>query len=183
MPSAKPWRGWYHVNGNTYGTWLPGDPRGWRERRHRKHVDGDYKKPPRAGTGDGLHGQANSMLVHPPVHLQKAQSQTAGRALVEMILHQEVELLTLSLDDVHFHLLGRFRDRDVRPKVGRAKKHAYHELREIGFQGKLWGMGSNVVPITDRRHQLNVFEYITRHEERGAWLWTFRQGLYWGEGE
>ncbi len=82
------------------------------------------------------------MLVHQPVHLEKAQRQTAGRALVEMILHQEVELLTLSLDDVHFHLLGRFRDRDVRPKVGRAKKHAYHKLREIAFQGKLGGQKS-----------------------------------------
>ena len=40
------WNNWYHVNGNTYGTWLPGDPRGWRERGHKKHVAGDYKNPP-----------------------------------------------------------------------------------------------------------------------------------------
>ena len=31
------WNGWYHVTGNTYGTWLPGDPRGWRE-CHRKRL-------------------------------------------------------------------------------------------------------------------------------------------------
>ena len=53
------WNNWYHVNGNTYGTWLPGDPRGWRERGHKKHVDGDYKSPPPAGSGDAMHRYAH----------------------------------------------------------------------------------------------------------------------------
>ena len=33
------WNGWYHVTGGTYGTWLRGDGRGWRDRKHRTHVD------------------------------------------------------------------------------------------------------------------------------------------------
>jgi hypothetical protein len=32
--------------GHTYGTWLPGDPKGFRTRHHREHIEGDYKKPP-----------------------------------------------------------------------------------------------------------------------------------------
>jgi hypothetical protein len=45
------WRDWYHVTGSTYGAWLPGDPRGFRTRHHRQHVEGDYKDPPpRAST-------------------------------------------------------------------------------------------------------------------------------------
>lgn len=48
MPRA--WNAWYHVLTNTYGTWLRGDRRGWRERHHRKHVEGDYKNPPKPGT-------------------------------------------------------------------------------------------------------------------------------------
>ena len=39
--TMKAWRGWYHVTGGTYGSWLPGDPRGWRARGRREHVDGD----------------------------------------------------------------------------------------------------------------------------------------------
>ena len=46
------WNGWYHVNGNTYGTWLPGDERGWRSRHHKVHVNGDYKNPPPPGAHD-----------------------------------------------------------------------------------------------------------------------------------
>ena len=48
----QPWRHWYHCNGSTYGTWLPGDPRGWRSRNHRVHVPGDYRTPPPPGRFD-----------------------------------------------------------------------------------------------------------------------------------
>ena len=65
----------------------------------------------------------------------------------------------------------------MRPIVGRAKKHAYFELRDGGFAGRLWGTGANVVPITERRHQLNVFSYIAGHKAKGAWVWTFREGF------
>lgn len=165
---------WYHVNANTYGTWLPGDPRGWRERGHRKHCEGDYRNPPPKGSGDKLHQYAQRLLAKPPVHLDTTQQVLAGRAMVEMLLEQNIELLALCLDEIHFHLLARFPDTQVRPVVGRAKKHAWHALVDHGFEGKLWQDGSKVTPIGDRRHQLNVFRYITRHGQNGAWLWTFR---------
>jgi len=174
------WNGWYHVTSNTYGTWLPGDPRGWRERKHKKHVGGDYKRPPPKGSGDAIHRCSRELMKQHSVHLDAMQRQTAGRALVEMLLRQEIELLALSVDAIHFHLLGRFQDTEVRPKVGGAKKHAYFSLREQGLRGTLWGDGSDVVPITDRQHQVNVFHYIGRHEKSGAWVWIFRQGVYWG---
>ena len=40
----KPWNFWYHVGSNTKGTWLTGDPRGFRSRHHREHVEGDYRR-------------------------------------------------------------------------------------------------------------------------------------------
>ena len=176
------WNNWYHVNGNTYGTWLPGDPRGWRERGHKKHVAGDYKNPPPAGSGDPLHQYAKGLLKQPPVHLTREQRAIAGRAIVTMLMEQQIELLAVSLDAIHFHLLGRFPNPKVRPVVGRAKKHAYFELHDRGFVGHLWGTGANVVPITGRQHQLNVFRYINDHKKKGAWVWTFREGIYWREG-
>ncbi len=162
------WNGWYHVNGNTYGTWLPGDPRGWRERKHKTHVDGDYKDPPPAGSGVALHCHANALLKQPPVHLTALQRAIAGRAMVETLASQQIEVLVVSLDAIHFHVLGRFPGSQVRPVVGRAKKHAYFALHNHGFIGRLWGDGSNVVPIADRKHQLNAFDYITAHRAKGA---------------
>ena len=116
------WNGWYHVNGNTYGTWLPGDPRGWRTKRHKRHVEDDYKKPPPQGSGDALHEHARALLKQPPVHLSPAERELAGQSLGEMLVHQKIEVIALSLDAVHFHLLARFRDKQVRPRVARAKK-------------------------------------------------------------
>jgi hypothetical protein len=177
------WNGWYHVNVNTYGTWLPGDPRGWREKHHRRHVEGDYRNPPPAGYGDRLHRQSQDLLKKPPVQLKPAQRELVGRALVEMLLKQEIELIVLAMGAVHLHLLARFPDKEVRRRVGRAKKHAYHLLLDEGFVGKLWERRANVVPIKDRQHQLNVFHYIVRHRDQGAWAWTFRDGTPWLDEE
>jgi len=173
------WNGWYHVNGNAYGTWLPGDARGWRTKGHKTHVDGDYKRPPPPGSGDSLHAYAQKQLKQAPVHLAATQRELAGKALVEMLLHQQIEVIILSLDAIHFHLLGRFRDAKVRPRVARAKKHATFLLRDQGHVGRVWSEKGKVTEIADRQHQVNVFQYIHRHREKGAWLWTFREGLYW----
>ena len=57
----------YHLIWGTYGSWLPGDPRGFRTRRHREHVEGDYKHPPPPGLYEGLHAYATDSLKKPPV--------------------------------------------------------------------------------------------------------------------
>lgn len=168
------WRGWYHVTSNTYGTWLPGDPRGWRDRGHRIHVDGDYKHPPPAGCHDSIRKRADSLLTQRPVHLNEPQRALAGRALVEMLSWHAIQVLACCVDGIHFHILTRFSDGEVRPHIGRAKKHATFKLRDTGSSGKVWESGCHVEPVNDRQHQVNVFHYICRHQEKGAWLWTFR---------
>ena len=173
------WNGWYHVNGNTYGTWLPGDRRGWRSRGHREHVDGDYKHPPPPGLYEGLHAASKDLQKGGAVFLNVAHRKIAGQAMVQMLLHQGVELLAFSLDAIHYHLLARFGELRSREAVGRAKKHAYHVLRSSGHPGRIWAKRGRTLPIRDRQHQLNVYGYIPGHRKQGAWVWTFKQGLYW----
>ncbi|MBL7132649.1 MAG: hypothetical protein ISS78_00995 [Phycisphaerae bacterium] len=173
------WNGWYHITSGTYGTWLRGDARGWRSRHHRRHVEGDYKHPPPGERDRALRRRSQRLLKGPPVKLTKPMRKEAGRAVVEMLLFQEVELLCLSLDAVHLHLLGRFGKEPARPKVGRAKKHAYHLLQKLGHRGSVWAKRCRVEPITDREHQVNTYQYILDHAEKGAWTWSFKQGLYW----
>ncbi len=64
---SDPWRNWYHCMANTYGTWLPGDPRGWRSRHHREHVVGDYRNPPKRSYAN-LHRKARSLMKREQVH-------------------------------------------------------------------------------------------------------------------
>src|SRR5947209_9061428 len=64
-----PWSNWYHCTGSTYGTWLRGDPRGWRARHHREHVNGDYHSPPPRGMYDKLHARSKKLMKRDAVHV------------------------------------------------------------------------------------------------------------------
>ena len=79
------WNGWYHVNGSTYGTWLRGDPRGWRERHHRRHVEGDYRNPPPAEESEALHAYSEKLMGKDAVRLSREQRVAAGQAMVEKL--------------------------------------------------------------------------------------------------
>ena len=94
--------------GNTYGTWLPGDPRGFRTRHHREHVDGDYKNPPAPGQYEGRHAAARRRMKRRPVFLSPEQRRVACLAFAEKLLELDVQLIDLSISKVHFHALARF---------------------------------------------------------------------------
>ena len=175
------WNGWYHVDGCTYGAWLRGDKRGWRSRKHRTHSPGDYKDPPPPGTHETLLRRSRELMKGEPVVLSVPQRRIAGQALVEMPARQSVELLSLSLGGMHYHILARFGHLGARAAVGRAKKHAYHVLRDHGREqtGSVWAKRCRPSPVRDRRHQVNVYRYILDHAKEGAWPWSHKQGLYW----
>ena len=182
MHPMSAWNGWYHVTGGTYGTWLRGDPRGWRDRNHKVHVEGDYKHPPPAGAHGPLLEHVLSSMKRPPVGLTPDERRTAGRAMIEKLLELGPEVLSLAIDGVHYHILTRLRDVPARQTVGRAKLHAYHELVRGGPARKIWAKRCRVRPIEGRAHQLRTYRYILDHSAAGAWTWSFKQGLYWREG-
>ncbi|HUT57985.1 MAG TPA: hypothetical protein VNA25_09075, partial [Phycisphaerae bacterium] len=159
----RAWNGWYHVNGNTYGTWLRGDARGWREWKHHEHVDGDYRNPPPPGQSDEPLIQSRRMMRGRPIRLTPEQRRIAGQALAEKLAEMGIEVLVLSVDAVHYHFLARFADGQIRWRVGRAKKHASHVLSRHGLPGTVWAKRCRALPVRDRRHQLNAFEYIRSH--------------------
>jgi len=172
-----PWRDWYHVNGNTYGTWLPGDPRGWRSRHHKEHVEGDYTSPPPPGTYDALHAAARDAMKRPPVRLTRPQRRVAAGTIAAALRDLAVQVLAVSVDAIHYHVLGRFVGVDVRRTVGRAKKIASDRLGEAGLKGVVWARGCRPLPIQDRQHQINVYGYVRKHVLKGACVWTFRDGI------
>jgi hypothetical protein len=176
------WRHWYHVSGTTYGTWLQGDPRGWRSRHHRTHVDGDYRNPPPAGTWDRLADYSAGRMKHPPLRLEAGQRRLVCLALAEKLTVLGTEPLVVSMDAVHFHLLARFVADNPRIVVGRVKRHATFELTAAGVARRAWAKGSHAKPIRSRRHQVAVFDYLVGHREKGAFVWTFRDGEVWREG-
>jgi hypothetical protein len=69
--------------GNTYGTWLPGDERGFRTENQKLDVPHDYKDPPPKGKYDGLHRYSRSLLKREPVYLETLEQRR--RVLEEFV--------------------------------------------------------------------------------------------------
>ena len=167
------WNGWYHCMGNTYGTWLPGDPRGFRTRHHREHIEGDYKSLPPPGRYAERYKKARSLMTRPPVYLSPEQQRLAVKHFSQSLRKRNVELIVLSIDRVHFHLLARFPEIDPRHYVGIAKKESSHYLKSQTDvpPGGLWATKSECLPIRDRSHQLRTVRYILAHAKLGAAIW------------
>jgi hypothetical protein len=128
---ALAWNGWYHITANTYGTWLRGDPRGWRERDHRKHVEGDYKHRRTPGTGKEEFALSQELMKRDEVRLEKQLQIIALLSIVTTLMNDRIEILAVSLDDHHLHLLARFLDHRPRKRMGWAKFYATKAVKNL----------------------------------------------------
>jgi hypothetical protein len=183
--AKPPWNNWYHVTVHAYGSWLRGDPRGWRSLHHREHVDGDYKNPPPKGTYEKLYELSKALMKRDPVRIATELRQFVADAITESLMRNGIEVLIASVDAKHLHILARFADRNPRHWIGLAKKHTSHSVRQHGLrvaEGGLWAKRSRAQPIADRKHQLQVFRYILAHARRGARIWRFDRETTKGGG-
>jgi len=189
------WNGWYHLNGNTYGTWVRGDVRGWRARHHREHIEGDYRDPPDPNE-HVAERRFSKAHTESPVQLSPEARAIARDELVASLIHQHTEVIACTVDDHHFHLLAKFILQQkptgsnpwasethnqpiyayIRHVTGLAKSRSSRALSSLHLapEGGVWAKRFKITAITDRKHQLNTFNYISDHGSRGAALWTFK---------
>jgi hypothetical protein len=169
-------REWFHVTTHTYGAWLHGDPRSFRTRHHREHIEGDYKNPPAPGTYDHLLERSKRLLKQEPVVLAPEWRAIVGAAVCEKLIRLGAQVLAVSMSATHAHILAKMLPGQIpRTWVGQAKKHSNFIAKEHGWTGELWAVRSKVISIKDRPHQLNTFNYILDHVDEGAWVWDFRK--------
>jgi len=173
--SVQPWNDWYHVMCHTYGTWLPGDPRGFRTRHHREHIEGDYKSPPPKDKYKKRHERAKQDMKREPVYLSRAQRRRAVQYIGWSLERNKINVVVVSVDRVHLHLLAKFPDRNPRRWVGIAKKEssAYMKQEQLAPPGGIWAVRCKCKPVTDREHQLKVTRYLHKHIESGAAIWRY----------
>ncbi len=171
MPSSSDEPRWFHVILTTYAAWLPGDPRGFRTRDHREHVDGDYKRPPPKGCYDGLHRSARKNLAGRPRTLSVAQRRFVLQAIHEKLTRLGILVAILAVGGRHAHLLVKLPPKQTRFLMGMVKRHATFRLREFGDKERVWAERPKFVPIKDRTHQLNAYRYIADHVKEGAVVW------------
>ncbi len=170
---------------NTYGTWLRGDARGWRERHHRKHITGDYRHPPKKGSFEKIQRLSKQLMQRDPVRLERELREIALRGIVECLAGDGIAVLVACLDAAHLHVLAQFKDLRPRRRLGWAKFFATKQVKqylnahgaavgnfpELKTGEGIWGKRSECVPITDRQHRVNVLNYIAGHWKKGASVW------------
>lgn len=107
------------------------------------------------------------------MYLSVIQRARAVDEWVRSLLKNEIELICLSIDRIHFHALARFPDRAPRKWLGIAKKESSHYMKHDNLApvGGLWASRFKCLPITDRQHQLRVVRYILAHKGKGAAVW------------
>ncbi|MGH7243791.1 MAG: hypothetical protein ACREJD_10275 [Phycisphaerales bacterium] len=172
--SHQPWNDWYHITGCTYGTWLRGDPRGWRTRHHREHVEGDYKNPPKPEQYENLLAQSKTLMIpNDAIKLTPPAQRIACDVFASALTFHEIDVVAIAIDRVHYHVLARFRDHNPRKWMGIAKSRSSRALSESGHYppGGIWAIRNRPWPIKDRAHQLATARYILRHEDSGAAIW------------
>src|SRR5437868_6221825 len=94
---------WRHVTVNAKSSWLHGDARGFRSRRHRIHCWGDYKHRPPVGEHERLlayQKQRTGAAVEIPQHLREL----VGRAFLRWLEKEGYRVLVLSVSNQHVHL-------------------------------------------------------------------------------
>lgn len=102
------WHGRYHIIGNTYGTWLHGDPKGFRTLHHREYIDGDYKHPPPPGKYEHLYRRSLSLMSRDAVNLTPEARGIACRMMAAAMQYHHIELLVISDGAKHYHAVARF---------------------------------------------------------------------------
>lgn len=138
------------VTTTSYGTWLPGDARGYVAR-------GQILPPnPR------LHAYAKSLLAQPPVYFAPCQQIALFHAIRDAAEEFSYRLTDITVESWHLHwIVGHGYD-PVDTMVGRLK----NRMRQALTQGRIWTKGY-CHRCLYTLHDLNTArQYIARHGGR-----------------
>jgi len=178
---------WWLVTWSTYGSWLPGDPRGFQTWRGQEYVPPPkrYAKPGEETYDSSKyverHREAKMMLTSEVVHLSIAQRKCVLDAVVEQIAKVTLIPAALSVSGEHCHLLSKFGALKIRPTIGVLKGEATKALRETGFEGeRIWSRECHPKSKREGNEFLVALKYVKNHERQNAavYVWPAFQGIF-----
>ncbi|MFO0606735.1 MAG: hypothetical protein U0324_26415 [Polyangiales bacterium] len=113
----------YHLTLRTYGTWLPGDDRGWR-----RHGDTGPARAP----SPALRAWCARQMVAPPLYLNARQRRVVEAAVRETCAHRGYALDAVTVRPAHVHVVLRAA-RTPEFVMGDLKRWATRALRKDGL--------------------------------------------------
>jgi REP element-mobilizing transposase RayT len=165
---------WRHIVINTHSSWLHGDKRGFRSRKHRIHSSGDYKSPPPKFEHAGLRvyqQQRSDDEIQIPYEIRPI----VGRAIAEHLKQSNYRLLAVAVAVVHTHFLVELPDfiPKIKSIVGEAKRKSSRAVKNW-LPGAVWSAGGTFKRVESRNRLRTVHDYILFEQGPGAWTWSYR---------
>jgi REP element-mobilizing transposase RayT len=117
--------------------------------------------------------RSKELMNRDPVYLTCDQRTRVLNEFVRCFQKLESDIVAISIDRIHFHVLLRAPNHNPRHPLGLAKKEssAYMKRDAVGPHGGLWGTRTECKPVADERHFERVIAYILNHATRGAVVW------------
>jgi len=159
---------WYLVTWTTYGSWLPGDPRGFRTRKHKRHVP-----PPKrySDGGDFYNPQDYREILECAtreckgcVTLNEKHRSFLRRKLVEIGRDKGFPLKAVHVGRTHVHVLLQSDGADVPRIVNLLKGITSRGLSEHGLPGRVWTRGYHMRVIPENALP-GALRYLKSHKE------------------
>ncbi len=165
---------WWLITWTTYGSWLPGDPRGFRTRRAQEYVP-----PPKryARRGEQAYDAKRYASRYAQARDRTEESAPLTRKQQRIIVPTiiaEIDAIPIvsaiaSIGPTHVHWLGRFDEHEIRPTVGRVKAAATRSLNAAGFDGKRpWSKNCHLESKPTDQVFRSAFVYVRRHIDEGC---------------
>lgn len=170
----------------TYGSWLPGDPRGFRTFRAKEYVppperyakDGEATYDPQ----DYADRYAKAKEQTPTaVRLSAAEQSICMKAIVEELALLQIPVHIISVEDYHVHLIAPFGVHWIRPTVGRLKSAATRAIPNPGDRKRIWAKNCHMASLNSDTALVNATAYVRHHGEQGAIIWE-PQAVALGDG-
>jgi REP element-mobilizing transposase RayT len=143
----------YMVTWTTYGTWLRGDERGWRENgtiyeaeQHLKEFDESQMK----GEAKKLNNREKAIVKE--AICRKAQAM--GQKIFAILVWSN-----------HIHVVVGYDERKIEETVLIYKNTATAALKKNGITGKIWGGGYDKKFCFDEKSLRNRIAYVEGHPE------------------
>jgi len=169
-----PDRDWFHVTGHTYGTWLPGDPRGWATRHGRTESQMPRRYELDPDLSSAAAERTSRLMGRAPVRLSPVARQIALDSMVAAFTFHTIEVACCAVGETHFHALVHDPGGNPRHWVGIAKKESARRLSSAGLvePGGVWAVRSHARRMTSPAQFSWTLRYIARHGDEGAVVWT-----------
>jgi REP element-mobilizing transposase RayT len=144
----------YMATWTTYGTWLPGDERGYVNNK-----------------GQTLRGEKGILRKNqkrqktPTVKLNRQEKKMAEEVIFDEAKRIEHKIIALAVCTNHVHLLAKPHQQSIEDIIGRYKSITTRAFWEYGRKGKIWTRGFDKQFCFTTKELTARTKYVQRHND------------------